>query len=87
MNVPAQLSRQIAVSAEARNKEAELPGDDLASRYRPRPIEIIEYGNIQVTKAPHVLRGMGLALDKNEKALHELADKGMAQNQGDKPQH
>jgi hypothetical protein len=30
---------------------------------------------------------MGLALDKNEKALHELADKGMAQNQGDKPQH
>lgn len=41
-------------------------------------IEIIEYANIQFTKAPHVLRGMGLALDKNDKARKELADKGMA---------
>jgi catechol 2,3-dioxygenase-like lactoylglutathione lyase family enzyme len=42
-------------------------------------LEIIEYANIQFTKAPHVLRGMGLALDKNEKARRELADKGMAE--------
>ncbi len=41
-------------------------------------LEIIEYANIQFTKAPHVLRGMGLALDKNDKARQELADKGMA---------
>jgi catechol 2,3-dioxygenase-like lactoylglutathione lyase family enzyme len=41
-------------------------------------IEIIEYSNIQFTKAPYVLRSMGLALDKNEKARKELADKGMA---------
>jgi catechol 2,3-dioxygenase-like lactoylglutathione lyase family enzyme len=41
-------------------------------------LEIIEYANIQFTKAPHVLRGMGLALDKNEKARRELAEKGMA---------
>jgi catechol 2,3-dioxygenase-like lactoylglutathione lyase family enzyme len=41
-------------------------------------LEIIEYANIQFTKAPHVLRGMGLALDKNDKARRELADKGMA---------
>jgi catechol 2,3-dioxygenase-like lactoylglutathione lyase family enzyme len=41
-------------------------------------LEIIEYGNIQFTKAPQVLRGMGLALDKNEKASRELAEKGMA---------
>ena len=40
-------------------------------------IEIIEYSNIQFTKASHVLRGMGLDLDKNEKAKKELADKGM----------
>jgi catechol 2,3-dioxygenase-like lactoylglutathione lyase family enzyme len=40
-------------------------------------LEIVEYANIQFTKAPHVLRGMGLALDKNEKARRELADKGM----------
>jgi lactoylglutathione lyase len=42
-------------------------------------IEIIGYDNIQFTKAPHVLRGMGLAhLAKNDKAIKELADKGMA---------
>ena len=42
-------------------------------------LEIIEYANIQFTKAPHVLRGMGLALDKNDKARKELADKGMCE--------
>ena len=39
---------------------------------------MVEYANIQVTKAPHILRVMGLALDKCAKALSELADKGMA---------
>jgi lactoylglutathione lyase len=42
-------------------------------------IEIVGYDNIQFTKAPYVLRGMGLAhLSKNERAMKELADKGMA---------
>jgi lactoylglutathione lyase len=42
-------------------------------------VEIVGYDNIQFTKAPDVLRGMGLAhLAKNEKALKELARKGMA---------
>lgn len=42
-------------------------------------IEVVGYDNIQFTKAAHVLRGMGLqALEKNDKALRELADKGMA---------
>ena len=42
-------------------------------------IEIIGYDNIQFTKAPHVLRGMGMEdLQKNEKAIRELTDKGMA---------
>jgi len=41
-------------------------------------IEIVGYDNIQFTKAPNVLRGMGLAhLSKNEKAKKELAEKGM----------
>jgi catechol 2,3-dioxygenase-like lactoylglutathione lyase family enzyme len=42
-------------------------------------IEVIEYSNIQFTKAPNVIRGMGLALAKNDKAKKELADKGMAE--------
>lgn len=42
-------------------------------------IEIVGYDNIQFTKAPNVLRGMGLAhLSKNETAIKELRDKGMA---------
>ena len=41
-------------------------------------LEIVEYSNIQFTKAPHVLRGMGLRLDKNANARKELAEKGMA---------
>ena len=41
-------------------------------------IEVIEYSNIQFTKAPNVLRGMGLDLNKNDNARKELAEKGMA---------
>ena len=42
-------------------------------------IEIVGYDNIQFTKAPHVLRGMGLArLVKAPQAIKELAEKGMA---------
>jgi lactoylglutathione lyase len=42
-------------------------------------IEIVGYGNIQFTKAPSVLRGMGLShLSKTEGAIKELAEKGMA---------
>lgn len=41
--------------------------------------EIIGYTNIQFSKTPGVLRGMGLTdLVKNENALKELADKGMS---------
>lgn len=41
-------------------------------------IEIVGYENIQFTKAPHVLIGMGLAhLRKTEQAIRELEEKGM----------
>src|SRR3984893_14605824 len=42
-------------------------------------IEIVGYDNVQFTKAPNVLRGMGLShLTKNASAENELAKKGMA---------
>ena len=42
-------------------------------------IEIVGYTNIQFTKAPNVLRGMGLdGLAKTEGAIKELTEKGMA---------
>ena len=42
-------------------------------------IEIVGYDNIQFSKAPNVLRGMGMThLSKNAQAIKELAEKGMA---------
>ncbi|MCA1717849.1 MAG: VOC family protein [Actinobacteria bacterium] len=41
--------------------------------------QVVEYGEIQFTKAPEVLRGMGLGdLKKTEKALEELRRKGLS---------
>ncbi len=40
-------------------------------------IEVVEYSNIQFTKAPNVQRGMGIKLAKNDNAKKELAEKGM----------
>jgi lactoylglutathione lyase len=55
-----------------------LPGLDFLDPWGNR-IEIVGYDNIQFTKAPNVLRGMGLAhLSKNKNAIKELTDKGMA---------
>ena len=46
-------------------------------------IEIVGYENIQFTKAPYVLRGMGIEnIAKNQKAMDELAEKGMAPRLG-----
>jgi predicted enzyme related to lactoylglutathione lyase len=42
-------------------------------------VEIVGYDNIQFSKAPNVLRGMGLThLAKSAQAIEELAEKGMA---------
>jgi len=41
--------------------------------------QVIEYSEIQFTKAPHILRGMGLGhLRKTENALEELRKKGLS---------
>jgi lactoylglutathione lyase len=42
-------------------------------------IQVVEYGEIQFTKAPEVLRGMSLErLEKSGQALEELRAKGLA---------
>ncbi len=42
-------------------------------------VQVVDYREIQFTKTPAVLRGMGLAeLDKTDRALAELRDKGLA---------
>ena len=42
-------------------------------------IEIVGYENIQFTKAPYILKGMGMDdLRKSDTAIQELTEKGMA---------
>jgi catechol-2,3-dioxygenase len=41
-------------------------------------VEVVDYRDVQFTKAPWVLAGMGLdGLEKNDKALAELREKGL----------
>ena len=40
-------------------------------------VQVVEYRDIQFTKAPEVLAAMGLDLGKSESALEELAKKGV----------
>jgi len=48
-------------------------------------VEVVGYTNIQFTKADHVLRGMGLShLRKNDQAIQELKEKGMARTDAER---
>ena len=41
-------------------------------------LEVVEYADVQFTKAPRILKGMGLeGLGKSERALEELRSKGL----------
>ena len=71
-------SRIIELAKTAGARFVEGPFLDFLDPWGNR-LEIIEYSNIQFTKAPNVMRGMGLALSKNDKAKKELADKGMSE--------
>jgi catechol 2,3-dioxygenase-like lactoylglutathione lyase family enzyme len=41
-------------------------------------VQVVDYREIQFTKAPEIMRGMGLSLEKTERALAELREKGLA---------
>ena len=41
-------------------------------------VQVVQYDEVQFTKADRVLRGMGLELGKSEEALAELRGKGLA---------
>ena len=40
-------------------------------------VQVVAYADIQFTKAPEVLRGMGLELEKTDEAKRELRAKGL----------
>ena len=41
-------------------------------------LQVVAYGDIQFSKTPEVMRGMGLEVPKSERALAELRQKGLA---------
>jgi len=41
-------------------------------------VQVVDYRDVQFTKAPEVLRGMGLELEKSDSALAELRAAGLA---------
>jgi catechol 2,3-dioxygenase-like lactoylglutathione lyase family enzyme len=41
-------------------------------------VQVVDYREIQFTKAPEIMRGMGLELEKTEAAIAELREKGLA---------
>ncbi|RQH01482.1 VOC family protein [Natrarchaeobius oligotrophus] len=55
----------------------DVPGLEFRDPWGNR-IQLVEYREIQFTKADHVRSGMGLDLEKSEVALDELAEKGLA---------
>jgi lactoylglutathione lyase len=57
-----------------------LPGRglDFADPWGNR-IQVVQYDEVQFTKAEQILRGMGLELGKTEKAVAELRTKGLAE--------
>ena len=40
-------------------------------------VQVVDYRDIQFTKTPEILRAMGLALEKTERALAELRERGL----------
>jgi catechol 2,3-dioxygenase-like lactoylglutathione lyase family enzyme len=41
-------------------------------------LQVVAYGDIQFSKTPEVMRGMGLELPKTERALAELSEAGLS---------
>jgi lactoylglutathione lyase len=66
-----------AVLAAAREAGAELFGGNSFLDPWGNQVQVVDYADVQFTKTPEVLRGMGLELEKTESALRELRDKGL----------
>jgi predicted enzyme related to lactoylglutathione lyase len=70
--------REQAVRAAVEAGGRRLGGHDIADPWGNH-LQLVEYRDVQFTKAPEVLRGMGLeGLEKTDAALGELRAKGLA---------
>ena len=63
--------------ARAREAGVEVRGNDFRDPWGNN-VQVVDYADVQFTKAPEVLRGMGLdSLEKSESALEELRRKNL----------
>jgi predicted enzyme related to lactoylglutathione lyase len=63
--------------ARAREAGVEVRGNDFRDPWGNN-VQVVDYADVQFTKAPGVLRGMGLdGLEKSESALQELRRKNL----------
>jgi lactoylglutathione lyase len=68
--------RERALEA-AREAGADVRGNRIRDPWGNN-LEVVAYEDVQFTKAPEILRAMGLDVAKSESALRELRDKGLA---------
>ena len=66
-----------AVLAAAREAGVEVFGGNSFLDPWGNQLQVVDYADVQFTKAPEVLRAMGLELRKSEAALGELREKGI----------
>jgi lactoylglutathione lyase len=69
---------QAAVLAAAREAGAEIFGGNSFRDPWGNHVQVVAYVEIQFTKTPEILRGMGLELGKSEAAKRELREKGLS---------
>jgi lactoylglutathione lyase len=69
---------QAAVLSAAREAGVEIFGGNSFLDPWGNHVQVVAYSEIQFTKTPEILRGMGLELEKSESALQELRNKGLA---------
>ena len=84
---PPDAGRHIGIVVDDRERALQLlveagaervGGNDVRDPWGNR-LQIVDYRDVQFTKAPWILAGMGVAeLEKRERALDELREKGMA---------
>jgi lactoylglutathione lyase len=66
-----------AVLAAARDAGVEIFGGNSFRDPWGNHVQVVAYSDVQFTKTPEILRGMGVEVGKSESALRELRDKGL----------
>ena len=67
-----------AVLAAAREAGASIFGGNSFLDPWGNQVQVVAYADVQFTKTPEILHGMGLELEKSESAQRELRGKGLA---------